>query len=154
MWTVMKHQLYKYSTSQLMVISFTDGLCVWSDVHDSIQPCFNQTFLVWLSLDSLHSAQWLTLSPLTVRKISVKLPHLNTGWKTSIVLYCVGLVTHSSLLHELVRKLRSTLYCFQATSELSSSCVLMVCSWIRCESLHRVEWSEICSPVNTGVKLG
>lgn len=120
--------------------------CVWSAMF---QFNFSRLPFTWLT------SQWLTISPLT--------SSFEHGVEDVFFSSSVGPVTHSSsLLQDKVRKswsvplkrgFRPALYCCRAASEhSSSSSVLMVCGCLRCQYLHRVEWSEICSPVNRGVK--
>lgn len=142
-WRAMKHQLYKYSTNQLMISSFTGELCDIRCPQLSSSPNFS-SFDFHLSH---FTVQWLTLWQKSLSDFS----DLNTT-----LLGHVGLVTHSSLLQELVSKFRvkSAMFCSKATSESSSSSILMTCGCRRCEHLRRVEWSDICSPVLRGVKPG
>lgn len=103
---------------------------------------FQQTFLVWLSRDSLHSAvthsKWF--------------PHLNTGWKTTATFvpcwpgYTFITVTETGGdVCSIGARVQSSCTVFQATSEHATSSVLTVCGCIRCEYLPRVEWFVLLS---------
>lgn len=109
----MKHQLYKYSTNQLMVSSFADELCAVQCPQLSGSPNFFSS--------GFH------LSLFTVRRLTLRQKSLSDFSDLNTMLLCrVGLVTHPSLLQELVSKFRvkSAALCFKAPSQSSSSSIL------------------------------
>lgn len=98
---------------------------------------------------------WTVTHSFTAIKISFKLPYSNTGW-TVVFAMCwpdYTLFTLTGTGKEVIvpsgHRLRPELHCSQATS---SSSVLVVSGFIKCESHQRVEWSAICSPINRRVK--
>lgn len=133
--------------------------CVYvrSDVHNSAatDTATVKLFLFYFRLT--HFTVFTVTHSFTARKISFRLPHSNTGW-TVVFATCWPDYTFITLTRtgkEVIvpsgHRLRPELHCFQATSSSSSS-VLMVCGFMKCESHQRVEWSAICSPVNRRVK--